>query len=177
MPQFANHTNFANGCLGGRLNKNINPQKEITHRMSITMPILQQLHIFWKIFNNKKEANCVGAIHANAEKFDVRTEELFKYLQIFTAVCDSFSHGANDVANAIGPFAVIWAIFQAGKLDKKTDMGTDAYWILALGGVGIALGLLVYGYKITQAIGNKLCKITPSRGKLHLPRLPIIGHR
>ena len=133
-----------------------------------------------KIFNNKEEATCVAAIHKNAENFDVRTEELFKYLQIFTAICDSFSHGANDVANAIGPFAVIWAIFQTGELDKKTDMGTDAYWILAIGGVGIALGLLVYGYKITRAIGEKLCKITPSRGtaiELGSALVIIIGSR
>ena len=133
-----------------------------------------------KIFNNKKEATCVAAIHENAENFDVRTEELFKYLQIFTAICDSFSHGANDVANAIGPFAVIWTVFRAGELDKKTNMGADAYWILALGGVGIALGLLVYGYKITQAIGNKLCKITPSRGtaiELGSALVIIIGSR
>lgn len=133
-----------------------------------------------KIFNGEKEATRVAAIHENAEKFDVRTEELFKYLQIFTAICDSFSHGANDVANAIGPFAVIWAIFQAGALDKKTDMGTDAYWILALGGVGIALGLSVYGYKITRAIGEKLCKITPSRGtaiELGSALVIIIGSR
>lgn len=132
------------------------------------------------IFNNEKEATCVAAIHENAEKFDSRTEELFKYLQIFTAVCDSFSHGANDVANAIGPFAVIWAIFQAGELDKKTDMGTDAYWILALGGIGIALGLIVYGHKITRAIGEKLCKITPSRGtaiELGSALVVIIGSR
>ena len=47
---------------------------------------------------------------------------------------------------------------------KNLDMGDDAYWILGLGGVGIALGLVVYGKKIIHAIGNKLCKITPSRG-------------
>ncbi len=140
----------------------------------------QDIELPDKIFNNEKEATCVAAIHENAEKFDSRTEELFKYLQIFTAICDSFSHGANDVANAMGPFAVIWAIFQAGALDKKTDMGADAYWILALGGVGIALGLLVYGYKITQAIGNKLCKITASRGtaiELGSALVIIIGSR
>ena len=43
-------------------------------------------------------------------------------------------------------------------------MGNDAYWILGMGGVGIAVGLFVYGKKITYAIGEKLVKITPSRG-------------
>ena len=103
-------------------------------------------------------------IHNNAEKFDPRTEETFKYLQIFTAMCDSFSHGANDVANAIGPFAAIYTIYQVGDVRKNSVMDDNAYWILAMGGVGIAIGLLVYGYKIIYAIGVKLCKITPSRG-------------
>ncbi len=113
---------------------------------------------------NDAELERVIEIHSNAEKFDEKTEEVFKYLQIFTAVCDSFSHGANDVANAIGPFAAIYIIYQTGEVNKKMEMGSDSYWILGLGGVGIAIGLLTYGYKIIQAIGQKLCKITPSRG-------------
>jgi len=106
----------------------------------------------------------VLAIHDSAEKFEPKTEELFKSLQVFTAICDSFSHGANDVANAIGPFAAIYIISRENEVSKKSELGNDAYWILAMGGFGIALGLAVYGYKIIQAIGVKLCKISPSRG-------------
>jgi sodium-dependent phosphate transporter len=107
----------------------------------------------------------VKNIHENTEKYDEKTEESFKYLQIFTAICDSFSHGANDVANAIGPYAAIISIYMNdGDLGKKVDMGDHAYWILAMGGIGITLGLLLYGYKIIKAIGVKLCCITPSRG-------------
>ena len=116
-------------------------------------------------YKSQKELHRVVSLHNHAEKFDTKTEEVFKYLQIFTAVCDAFSHGANDVANAIGPFAAIWTIYHSnGELDKDASMGEDAYWILGLGGVGIAAGLLVYGKKITYAIGEKLVKITPSRG-------------
>lgn len=118
-------------------------------------------------FNIKGEDELqrVTDLHNNAEKFDNRTEETFKYLQIFTAICDAFSHGANDVANAIGPFVTIYTIYDSGGvLDDKADMGQNAYWILALGGVGIASGLFIYGKKITYAIGEKLVKITPSRG-------------
>ena len=114
---------------------------------------------------NDEELNRIVTLHTNAEKFDVKTEEVFKYLQVFTAVCDAFSHGANDVANAIGPFAAIYAIYiSEGDLAKQTSMGDNAYWILGMGGIGIAVGLFVYGKKITYAIGEKLCKITPSRG-------------
>ncbi len=115
--------------------------------------------------NSDNQLQKVSALHNDAEKFDPKIEETFKYLQIFSAICDSFSHGANDVANAIGPFAAIYTIYNSdGDLSKKLDMGKDAYWILGIGGVGIAIGLVVYGKKIINAIGCKLCKITPSRG-------------
>lgn len=115
--------------------------------------------------NSRSQLDKVENIHNQAEKFDPKIEETFKYLQVFSAICDSFSHGANDVANAIGPFAAIYTIYKSnGDLSKKLDMGDDAYWILTIGGVGIALGLILYGKKIINAIGTKLCKITPSRG-------------
>ena len=119
-----------------------------------------------KSFNikNESEMNRVIKLHENAEKFDVKTEYTFRYLQIFTAICDAFSHGANDVANAIGPFAAMWAIYNGTDISKKNDMDADAYWILGMGGIGIAIGLYAYGKKITHAIGTKLCTITPSRG-------------
>lgn len=113
---------------------------------------------------SNKEFQRIVDLHENAEKFDSKTEYTFRYLQIFTAICDSFSHGANDVANAIGPFAAMWAIHNSHDLSKKNDMDADAYWILGLGGIGIAIGLFAYGYRIMHAIGTKLVKITPSRG-------------
>lgn len=130
-----------------------------------------------EIVNNER----VKDIHDNSEKFDERTEESFKYLQIFTAICDSFSHGANDVANAIGPYAAIVSIYMNdGDLGKKVDMSVHAYWILSMGGIGITFGLLLYGYKIIKAIGVKLCCITPSRGysiELGSATIIIIGSR
>ena len=116
------------------------------------------------IDNIIKKDTIVSEIHEKAETFDNKTEELFKYLQIFTAAADAFSHGANDVANAIGPFAAIYMIYRDNELKESNDLGSNAYWILGLGGIGIAIGLFVYGYKIINALGVKLCKITPSRG-------------
>ena len=144
---------------------NIAGTKEITVELSENLS--NNIQENRKEFNikNQKEFDRVVNLHKNAEKFDVKTEEVFKYLQIFTAVCDAFSHGANDVANAIGPFAAIYVIYLSnGEMNKKMSMGENAYWILGLGGIGIAAGLFVYGKKITYAIGEKLVKITPSRG-------------
>lgn len=206
-------------------------------------------------------------MHENTEKFDPKAEKLFTWLQIFTSAFDSFAHGANDVANAVAPFASIYQLYRnggeitvpkegefedevkltGGPLDGlKTDgdvveltkgnadaafdidgdvfcgtEGGDNYftcvqnfpntivseeeavkfplynakgelqdtpadcykscapgnntsytsdkksvelWILALGGAGIVLGLAMWGYRIISAIGQKLTKLTPSRG-------------
>ena len=58
----------------------------------------------------------------------------------------------------------MWAIYNGTDISKKNDMEADAYWILGMGGLGIAVGLYGYGKRITHAIGTKLCSITPSRG-------------
>jgi len=134
----------------------------------------------YEVETDLKKDKRVREIHDKAEKFDERTEESFKFLQIITAIFDSFSHGANDVANAIGPFAAIYSIYVNQSVSEDSDLGNDGYWILALGGFGIMAGLAVYGYKIIRAIGVKLCTITPSRGvaiELASSTVIIIGSR
>jgi len=127
-----------------------------------------------------KDASIINALNDNAEVFDPRTEEFFKYLQVFSASCSAFSHGANDVANAMGPFAAILTIYWEGDVRKNSVIDKNAYWVLSLGGVGISLGLLLYGYRIIRAIGMKLCKITPARGtviELSAALVTIFGSR
>ena len=156
---------------------------EITEDMNNCTKCITSIrnNINYDVHGEVVKNDTVKNIHENTEKFDEKTEESFKYLQIFTAICDSFSHGANDVANAIGPYAAIISIYMNDEgLSKKVDMGDHAYWILAMGGVGITFGLLLYGYKIIQAIGVKLCCITPSRGyaiELGSATIIIIGSR
>jgi len=111
------------------------------------------------------EDEVTGGIHQRLTRHDARTEELFKFVQVFTAIVAAFSHGANDVANAMGPFAAIWMTWKTGVVStEKEEVGDDMYWILTIGGVGICAGLSIYGYKIMEAIGVKLTAITPSRG-------------
>jgi sodium-dependent phosphate transporter len=64
----------------------------------------------------------------------------------------------------MGPFMAIYAAHTSGKIVSKPNQGDNSYWILALGGTGIRRGLLLYGYKIIEAIGVKLAVVTPSRG-------------
>jgi len=98
---------------------------------------------------------------ANAETHDAHAEHAFSYLQVFSACFAAFAHGANDVANSVGPMAAVYAIWDTGVVEKKVDM---PLWILGMGGVGIVAGLVLYGYNIMQVIGFELTKLSPSRG-------------
>lgn len=88
-------------------------------------------------------------------------ENIFKYLQVLTACCIAFAHGSNDVANAIGPLAVIVNIYET---QTVTPTSVVPLWVLILGGVGIVIGLATYGYKVINTIGKNITELTPSRG-------------
>jgi len=100
-------------------------------------------------------------MHDQAEQFDPKTEISFQYLQVFSAICVSFGHGANDVANACGPLAGIWATYEAGAFVKEAD---TPVWVLIIGAVGLVIGLATYGYNIMRALGVRMAAMTPSRG-------------
>ena len=103
----------------------------------------------------------IKEMHEGSQVFDVKTEFSFKYLQVITACANSFAHGANDVANSIGSFAAIYAIWQCSCANSKAQV---PIWMFVIGGFGIVLGLATYGYKIMRALGVKLVKISNSRG-------------
>lgn len=91
----------------------------------------------------------------------VFVERIFTYLQIMTACYVALAHGANDVANAVGPLAAIVEIIKSGQVEMKVAMPS---WILALGGAGIILGLATYGYQVMLTVGTKIVEMSPSRG-------------
>lgn len=90
-------------------------------------------------------------------------EKVFMKMQILTACSMAFAHGANDVANAIGPLAVIASLYQESVGIAVKTAGIPM-WIVLLGGVGIVVGLATYGYKVIQTIGNNITELTPMRG-------------
>jgi PiT family inorganic phosphate transporter len=103
-----------------------------------------------------------GSLEATPGKETYKVvERQFVALQIVTAGSVAFAHGANDVANAIGPLAGIVSVAQEGAFVAKATL---AWWILPLGGIGIVLGLATWGHKVMKTIGKKLSEITPSRG-------------
>jgi PiT family inorganic phosphate transporter len=88
-------------------------------------------------------------------------ERVFAVLQVLTACAVAFAHGSNDVANAIGPLAAIASAVESGSLAARSPV---AAWMLALGGVGIVLGLATWGYRVMETVGRRITELTPSRG-------------
>lgn len=90
-----------------------------------------------------------------------QVEKIFGYLQIMTACMMAFAHGANDVANAIGPLSAAVSILTTGIFAAEAPVPT---WALALGGIGIVVGLATWGWRVIETIGKKITELTPSRG-------------
>merc|ERR1711998_73058 len=78
-------------------------------------------------------------VHKRAERFNKDAEAMFVYLQVFSACFDALAHGANDVANAVGPFATIFLLYNGATIGSKQDMGDYKYLILGLGEIGSGL--------------------------------------
>jgi len=88
-------------------------------------------------------------------------ERMFVPIVVVSSCSVAFAHGANDVANAVGPMAAIVNVLHTGSINMKVPV---PFWILALGGAGIVLGLSTYGYRVMMTVGMKITEITPSRG-------------
>ncbi len=86
--------------------------------------------------------------------------ELFKLPLIFSAALLSFAHGANDVANAIGPLAAIVTTAQSGAVAAKVGI---PLWVMAIGALGISFGLVMFGPKLIRMVGDQITKLNPMR--------------
>jgi PiT family inorganic phosphate transporter len=90
-----------------------------------------------------------------------KVEQVFAPLVFITSCTVAFAHGANDVANSVGPLAAVVEIFRTGTVAMKVPVPV---WVLMLGGGGIVIGLAMYGYRVMRTVGEKITTITPSRG-------------
>jgi inorganic phosphate transporter, PiT family len=86
--------------------------------------------------------------------------ELFHLPLICAAALLSFAHGANDVANAVGPLAAIVDTATTGAISKKVGIPG---WVLFVGAVGISMGLLLFGPKLIRTVGDQITRLNPMR--------------
>ena len=95
-----------------------------------------------------------AAVHLENRRKSVG--DLFTVPLIFAAALLSFAHGSNDVANAVGPLAAIVSAAGGGEVGAKVTLPR---WVLAIGAVGISVGLLLFGPKIIEIVGEKITKL------------------
>lgn len=88
-------------------------------------------------------------------------ERIFVYLQVISASFMAFAHGANDVANAIGPLAGVVNTLRTGVITYGLPI---PLWILGLGGAGIVIGLATWGWRVIRTVGKRITELTPTRG-------------
>ena len=102
-------------------------------------------------------------IRAQSQGMENRNQSLRKLFHIpliFSAMLLSFAHGANDVANAVGPLAAILHTIQSGSVDAKVSI---PLWVMMIGAFGISLGLFLYGPKLIMMVGEQITKMNPMR--------------
>ncbi|MFK2822299.1 inorganic phosphate transporter [Arcobacter sp. YIC-80] len=85
---------------------------------------------------------------------------LFTIPLIFAAALLSFAHGANDVANAIGPLAAINDAVMNSGISTKVDI---PFWVMAVGAIGIAIGLALYGPRLIKTVGSEITELDQMR--------------
>lgn len=91
-----------------------------------------------------------------------QVERVFVVLQILTACAVAFAHGSNDVANSIGPLAAVVSVVEGG--GEVIGKSPVRPWMLAVGGLGIVVGLATWGYRVMETVGKRITELTPSRG-------------
>ncbi|KAF3037088.1 hypothetical protein E8E12_005028 [Didymella heteroderae] len=108
------------------------------------------------------EGRRMERVYSHAPKYANEVEHTYSFVQVLTACTASFAHGANDIGNAVGPWAVIYSAWNTGNAAKSK--APVPIWQLAVLSATLSLGLITYGYNIMKVMGNKITYHSPSRG-------------
>ncbi|MCF6233320.1 MAG: inorganic phosphate transporter [Rhodobacteraceae bacterium] len=102
-------------------------------------------------------------IRRQSEGLDNRKKSLkllFRLPLVVSAAMLSFAHGANDVANAVGPLAAIVHASEFGSFSAKVEI---PIWVMVIGAFGISFGLFLFGPKLIRMVGSQITKLNPMR--------------
>jgi PiT family inorganic phosphate transporter len=97
---------------------------------------------------------------ANLPNEKTSVNSMFTVPLICAAALLSFAHGANDVANAVGPLAAINEAVLHGVVASEAAI---PLWVMMVGAIGIALGLALYGPKLIRTVGSEITELDQSR--------------
>ncbi|CAI5534546.1 unnamed protein product [Closterium sp. Naga37s-1] len=145
--------------------KDKEPEKPVSKnpvvRFLYKLRVLMWRALFIDVATLQKENKRATRAHEVAVLYDNKTEYLYSLLQVMTAAFASFAHGSNDIANALGPVAGVYQIWNSGTFTSDASVPT---WMLAYVGIALDFGLAFYGYHIMRALGNNITYHSPSRG-------------
>lgn len=94
------------------------------------------------------EGDRMERVYAHAKKYPNEVEHTYSFVQVLTACTASFAHGANDIGNSVGPWAVIYGAWSTG--DAAAAKAPVPIWQLVVLSATISIGLITYGYNIMK---------------------------
>ena len=109
----------------------------------------------WAIAHNRIDKAAQGLENRNQS-----LRKLFRIPLIASAALLSFAHGANDVANAVGPLA---AIVHTAELGDVAAAVSIPIWVMLIGAIGISVGLLLFGPRLIRMVGEQITRLNPIR--------------
>lgn len=98
------------------------------------------------------EGDRMERVYSHARKYSNEVEHTYSFVQVLTACTASFAHGANDIGNSVGPWAVIYSAWSTG--DAAASKAPVPIWQLAVLSATISLGLITYGYNIMKGTSS-----------------------
>ena len=123
--------------------------------VEITFYSLFSFLIFWVI-----SIPYISSLSKSLTSSKKDVNSLFNLPLILGVALLSFAHGANDVANAIGPLAAIVSTFSDTSVAAKVSI---PFWVMVIGAVGLALGLLLFGPKLIHTVGDQITRLNAPR--------------
>ncbi len=129
--------------------------------MQLGLSDLQNLLIMMMVASAVWMALYILARTQRSSSLDQSTFLLFSWMQVFTAAGFAFSHGSNDIANAIGPFAAVLDVLRSGDINATAPVPPAA--MLAFG-IALIAGLWFIGKEVIQTVGTNLTKMHPASG-------------
>ncbi|WP_028878448.1 inorganic phosphate transporter [Terasakiella pusilla] len=102
----------------------------------------------------------IARTSAELKNSKASVNKLFVIPLICAAALLSFAHGANDVANAVGPLAAIYDVISHGAMAAKASI---PLWVMVIGALGISLGLALFGPKLIRTVGSEITELDQAR--------------
>ncbi|QFT57547.1 Sulfate permease CysP [Sulfitobacter sp. THAF37] len=134
--------------------------KGLNKVVSIGMPVALLIGLVIGMLVYAVSAPLIRRKSEGMENRNKSVKVLFSLPLVFSAALLSFAHGANDVANAVGPLAAIVHASQFGGFEAQVSI---PLWVMIIGAFGISFGLFLFGPKLIRMVGSQITKLNPMR--------------